>query len=97
MSTRYTVAITASDGHSARLKIDISFLPGQSEWMSEQPDVFSIDKGPMLNDFQLMGLGVTPVAFLTDFPDQSSGKGGKHDPGGTFPQGELDWEIVSQE
>ncbi|ENT4818826.1 hypothetical protein ACX3OY_04035 [Citrobacter farmeri] len=97
MSTRYTVEITASDGHSARLKIDISFLPGQSEWTSEQPDVFSIDKGPMLNDFQLMGLGVTPVAFLTDFPDQSNGKGGKNDPGGTFPQGELDWAIVSQE
>ncbi len=97
MSTRYTVEITASDGHSARLTIDISFLPGQSEWMSEQPDVFSINKGPMLNDFQLMGLGVTPVAFLTGFPDKSDGEGGKNDPGGTFPQGELNWEIVSRE
>lgn len=48
MSTRYTVAIPASDGHFARLIIDISFLPGQSEWMSEQLDVFSIDKGRCL-------------------------------------------------
>ncbi len=87
MSTRYTVEITASGGHSARLHIDISFLPGQSEWMSEQPDTFSIDKGPMLNDFQLMGLGVVPVAFLTDFPNQNSGKGGKNDPEGQFPPG----------
>lgn len=96
MSTRYTVEITASDGHTARLKIDISFLPlpGQSEWRSEQPDVFSINNGPMLNDFQLMGLGVTPVAFLTNFPGESSGKGGKNDPGGTFPQGDLKWKIV---
>ncbi|MFA1281791.1 hypothetical protein ACDI96_03625 [Citrobacter telavivensis] len=94
MSTRYTVEITSSDGHSARLKIEISFLPGQSEWTSEQPDVFSINSGPMLNNFQLMGLGVTPVAFLTNFPGKSSGKGGKNDPGGSFPQGELDWEIV---
>ena len=96
MSTRYTVEITASDGHTARLKIDISCLPlpGQSEWMSEQPDVFSINNGPMLNDSQLMGLGVTPVAVLTNFPDKNSGKGWKNDPGGTFPQGELNWKIV---
>lgn len=103
MSTRYTVEITSSDGHSARLKIEISFLPGQSEWTSEQPDVFSINTGPMLNDSQLMGLGVTPVAVLTNFPGKSNekdkkignnGKGWKNDPGGSFPHGELDWEIV---
>lgn len=91
MSTHYTVEISSSDGSSATLKIDISFIPGQSEWHTEPGGVFSIDSGPMLNDSNLMGLGATPIAFLTGFPAEKQGNGGKNDIGGTFPHGELDW------
>lgn len=94
MSTLYTIEISSSDGSSAKLKIDISLIPGQSSWQTEASGVFSIDNGPMLNDFKLMGLGVTPIAFLTGFPGSQQGKGGKNDIGGSFPQGEISWKEI---
>lgn len=93
MSKLYRVNISASDGSSANLKIDISMIPGQSTWSTEQSGVFSMDSGPMLHDFKLMGMGVAPIAFLTEFPDKKEGQGGKNDADGSFPQGELSWAI----
>ncbi|HDS1776891.1 TPA: hypothetical protein QEM49_001375 [Pseudomonas putida] len=95
MSTVYTVEISSSDGTTATLTLDISVLPGQSEWQAD-PGTFSIDNGPMLDNFKLMGLGVTPIAFLTGFPTAKDGKGGKNDDGGTFPQGAFDWVTTSK-
>lgn len=94
MSTLYIVEISSPDETAAKLKIEISIIPGQSTWSTEASGIFSIDDGPMLNDFKLMGLGVTPVAFLTGFPGSQEGVGGKNDIGGSFPQGEFSWRKI---
>lgn len=97
MSTLYTVEISSSDGTTGTVEIDISFIPLQSTWKSVQAGLFSLDSGMMRNNSELTGKGITPLVFLTGFPKQHNGKGGKYDPDGTFPQGELDWEILKQD
>lgn len=105
MSTKYTLQCKSGVSEITLYIVDsLNPLPGSDTWSCADQNAFSIDKGPIASwgseSAHLQGLGVTPVATLSNFSKSTDvggfGKGDKFDPDGTFPSGSFDWECIAR-